>query len=70
MREIALLKVENKKLINNNKSTIEIYKKLLAKFEKLEKFASNNFVNSSKSLAKKWLLVLQGIADNRYIIAI
>ena len=35
-RYFALLKVENKKLINSNKSTLEIYKKLLAKFEKLE----------------------------------
>ena len=57
IKELTALLNQQAKLISElqikNTNFQSVNKNLISRLERLEKFASNNFVNSSKSLAKK-----------------
>ena len=51
LKEIAVLKSDNKKLKESNRTIFSLHKELLAKFEKLETIASNQIKNFSNKLS-------------------
>ena len=57
IRELTALLNQQTKLLSQlqqkNENIHSVNKKLISRLEKLEKFALNNLVNSSKSLAQK-----------------
>ena len=51
LKEIAVLKSDNEKLKESNRTIFSLHKELLAKFEKLETIASNQIKNFSNKLS-------------------